>query len=226
MEIQKIRRDAPIPADGLIVVIDVVRAFTTAVCAFAQGAEKIILVAEVAEAIEKRKRYPGALLMGEVNGRAVSEFDFSNSPAEILRQDLSGKTLVQRTSSGTQGVVASRHADEIVTASFVNAEATFKYIQEMQPKKVTFVTTGMNKGGCEDRALADYLEQKLLGCKVDPTFYLTQVLLSSTGQMFLSGEVSCFTKQDLDICVALDRFSLATKVFKQDGELILKPILQ
>ena len=42
-------------AEGTVVIIDVYRAFTTAAVAFLKGAEKIILVAEVEEALALRK---------------------------------------------------------------------------------------------------------------------------------------------------------------------------
>ncbi|MEJ2353582.1 MAG: 2-phosphosulfolactate phosphatase [Anaerolineales bacterium] len=95
---------------GTVVVIDVLRAFTTAAYAFWAGAADITLVATVAEALALRKAKPEMLIMGEVDGLPVEGFDFSNSPTEIAGQDLAGRHLVQRTSSGTQGVVLSRNA--------------------------------------------------------------------------------------------------------------------
>src|SRR5688500_227387 len=52
-------------AEGVIIIIDVFRAFTTAAVAFARGVEKIILVAEVAEALALRAQGKGQLCMGE-----------------------------------------------------------------------------------------------------------------------------------------------------------------
>ena len=53
-------------AEGTVVIIDVYRAFTTAAVAFLKGAEKIVLVAEVEEALALKKRGVGTLCMGEV----------------------------------------------------------------------------------------------------------------------------------------------------------------
>ena len=55
-------------AQGTVVIIDVFRAFTTAAVAFSRGAGKIIMVAEVAEALELRRRGLGDLCVGEVGG--------------------------------------------------------------------------------------------------------------------------------------------------------------
>src|SRR5690606_18367462 len=104
---------------GLVVVIDVLRAFTTAAYAFHRGASEIILVSTVEEAFALRERFPGSLLMGEVDGIRVPGFDLGNSPAEVEAMDLSGRRLIHRTSAGTQGVVRSVRAKILLAASFV-----------------------------------------------------------------------------------------------------------
>ena len=106
---------------GLAVVIDVFRAFSTAAYAFDRGAAEVVLVGPVEEAFALRRRWPDALIMGEVDGRRVDGFDFGNSTSVIARADLSGRRLIQRTSAGTQGVLAAQGADEIVLGSFVCA---------------------------------------------------------------------------------------------------------
>src|SRR6266508_6970461 len=90
-------------AIGAVVVIDVIRAFTTAAFAFAAGAREIVLTSAVEEALALRAHFPGALVMGEVDGLPVEGFDFSNSPAELIGRDLGGRRMIQRTSAGTQG---------------------------------------------------------------------------------------------------------------------------
>jgi 2-phosphosulfolactate phosphatase len=44
---------------------------------------------------------------GEVNGLPPEGFDFGNSPTQVMKLDLRGRALVQRTSAGTQGIVRS-----------------------------------------------------------------------------------------------------------------------
>ena len=46
-------------AEGVVVVIDVFRAFTTAAVAFSRGVEKIIMVAEVEEALRLKEQGAG-----------------------------------------------------------------------------------------------------------------------------------------------------------------------
>ena len=69
-------------AQGTVVIIDVYRAFTTAAIAFSKGAEKIILVSEIEEALELKRNGIGSICMGEVGGMRPEGFDFGNSPFE------------------------------------------------------------------------------------------------------------------------------------------------
>ena len=100
-------------AEGVVVIIDVFRAFTTAAIAFDRGADHIVLVAEVEEAMELHRRGVGDLLIGEVDGKRPPGFDLGNSPHEISQADVTGKTIVQSTRAGTVGVAAATKAETI-----------------------------------------------------------------------------------------------------------------
>src|SRR5262249_27363053 len=120
-------------ARGLAVVIDVFRAFSPAAYAFDRGASEVVLVGPVEDAFALRRRWPDALIMGEVGGRRVAGFDFGNSTSAIARAELAGRRLILRTSAGTQGVLAARDADEIVLGSFVCAGAIVRHVQHVAP---------------------------------------------------------------------------------------------
>lgn len=115
--------------DGPVVVIDVLRAFTTAAYAFGAGASAIYLVATVEEALMLKADHPDVLAMGEDHGRRPDGFDFPNSPVAVSRADLAGRTIVQRTSAGTQGVVAAVDATRLWAASLVCASATARAVE-------------------------------------------------------------------------------------------------
>jgi 2-phosphosulfolactate phosphatase len=80
MEIRRVNRLEASSARGVVIVIDVIRAFSVAAYAFTGGAQAIWLVRTVEEAQAMRQREPQALLAGEVGGRLISGFDFNNSP--------------------------------------------------------------------------------------------------------------------------------------------------
>src|SRR4029450_5197744 len=130
-------------ARGLAVVIDVFRAFSTAAYAVDRGATEVVLVGPVEDAFAPRRPWPDALLMGEVRGRRVAGFDFGNSTSAIARADLRGRRLIQRTSAGTQGVVAASGADEIVLGSFVCAAAIVRHVRARAPAIVSLVAMGV-----------------------------------------------------------------------------------
>lgn len=222
--IQKVRLPECHLLDGLVVVIDVIRAFTTAAFAFAAGAEKMILTGEIEEAQQLHHRFPEALLAGEQQGILIPGFHLGNSPVEMSSASVKGKTIIFRTSSGTQGVVRSTQADKILVSSFVVAEATLKRIQHLRPEKVSFVITGTKRGGYEDLALADYLEKTLLEGRINPEPYIERVKLSPTGLAFSSGEFPHFQKHDLDATCEIDKFPFALEVFKENGLHILRPV--
>jgi 2-phosphosulfolactate phosphatase len=132
MNITSVTIDRCTEASGMAVVIDVLRAFTTAAFAFDRGATDILLAATVEEAL--------ALILGEVATLATPEFDLSNSTAEIVKQDLKGRRVIYRTSNGTQGVHRSVNAQALVATGFPTAATTAKYILSANPNSVTFRT--------------------------------------------------------------------------------------
>jgi len=223
--------DESAQATGTVVIIDVLRAFTSACYAFGAGAQEIILASEVDEAFALRLSYPDALLMGEVGGGPIAGFDFSNSPAHFVNCDLSGRRLIQRTSNGTQGVIRATSAGTILAASFVCAGATVRFIRQLSPELVTFVITGWHNGaqdpsdGDEDAACADYIEEILTQGIPDPTPFLARVLDSPTGKLFQSNTRSEYPATDLSYCTQLDHFDFALVVERQaDGLLLLHPV--
>jgi len=206
---------------GAVVVIDVLRAFTTAAYAFQAGASKIIPVAEVEEALKMQDEYEQAFIMGEDGGFKPDAFDFSNSPSEILKQDLSGVTLIQRTTAGTQGLNQAIQADTLLAASFVVAKATAQYLKQLNPPQVSFIITGdsLGRDGKEDRACAGYIEALMRGEEVDPKPYINQVCQSSVVRGFYTGEVQYLSQEDLDLSMHVDVFDFYLPVRRRMGHL-------
>ena len=223
-------------ATGTVVVIDVVRAFTTAAFAFAAGAREVLLTDSVETAFALRDRFARqgddeVLLMGEVGGEPIEGFDLGNSPAALVASplDLRGKRLIQRTSAGTKGVVcASAGADVLLPGSLVVGRATARYLRRLAPEQVTFVITGTHgRGpldGDEDTAGADYIEALLTRPKVDPAPYARRVRVSFTGRLFGTPEYPHLVAADIDLCVDVDRFDFCLRVEREDDLLVMRPI--
>ncbi len=206
---------------GTAVVIDVLRAFTTAAYAFEAGAVEIILTGMLDDAFALREQDPTLLLMGEVNGRPIPGFNFSNSPTEIREANLTGRKLVQRTSAGTQGVLRSSHARHILAASLVNISATVRHLRSLSPTEIGFVATGLGENhGEEDVACAE--AAICLLNDIDPGWIGVeqQVRTSSAGQLF-SGRDNTFTPSDLEAALEIDRFNFAMVVQRRAGLSVL-----
>jgi 2-phosphosulfolactate phosphatase len=159
---------------GTAVIVDVFRAFTTAAFAIAAGAREVVLLADHEQALAMKALDPSVFLTGEIGGRPIPGFDLGNSPSAIRHIDLSGRRVVQRTSAGTQGVVAATKARRIVLGSLVIAGATLRHVRAIGDD-VTLVAMGTNEieDADEDLACALYLERQLItGAASPPTIRL------------------------------------------------------
>ncbi|MFP4345716.1 MAG: 2-phosphosulfolactate phosphatase [Anaerolineales bacterium] len=225
MEIDYVGLEGAAEIRGVAVVIDVLRAFTTAAFAFAAGAEALIAVSTVEEALALQERHPDYLLMGEERGLPIEAFDFDNSPASFAGVDLSGHRLVQRTSSGTQGIVRSGRAATVLGASLVCAQATVDYLRALSPEQVTMVITGSHAGGLrdEDLAGADYLSALLRGEKPPVEEVVERVRASRAAEKFRDPTRPEFRPRDLDYAVDIDRFDFAMVVERRQGQQVLVP---
>jgi 2-phosphosulfolactate phosphatase len=225
MDIQYASLENCAQASGTVVVIDVLRAFSTAAYALAAGAQDIILVGSVAEAFALREQIPAALLLGEVDGLPIPGFDLSNSPAALAGYPVKGRRLIQRTSNGTQGVVRAAQAQQVLASSFCCAQATVDYILRQPPAAVTFVITGLGREGAgeEDRACADYMTLLLQGQQPPAEPFLEQARRSPTAHLFSDPASPDFPAADLDYCLAANRFDFAMPVRRQAGLWLMTP---
>ena len=205
-------------ATGTVVVVDVLRAFTTVPHALANGAASIRLVAEVGEALRLRDEGVVDLALGEHGGHPIDGFDLSNSPAEVAATDLTGQRLAMRTSAGTQGAVTATGATRLLTGAFVNASATAEALRD--DPSVTFLVTGESEGrdGDEDRALADYVTALLRGASPDPGPYLARVAASDHGRRFGDD----LPRRDLELACEVDQFAAPVEVHRRGSVLLLE----
>ena len=219
-------RDAQ-EAQGTAIIIDVFRAFTTAAIAFDLGVERIILVAEVEEALALQRRGVGDVLMGEVNGAKPDGFDFGNSPHEISEADgadLSGKTVVQSTRAGTVGVAAASQAQRIYLGSLVVAQATVSAIRDENPDLVSIVAMG-DRGEIrndEDEQCGLLLRNMLEGRQPDGYAVARLIMEGGATRKFFDGKQPQYHPEDVDLALEINRYSFAMKVTREQGLLVAR----
>jgi 2-phosphosulfolactate phosphatase len=198
--------------DGAVVVIDVLRAFTFEAWALARGASRILAVDEPERALHiARTLLPGSLAAGESDGRPLNGFDLGNSPMSLEALTLDGRTVVHRTSAGTQGLARTAGSDLVLAASFVTAAATARLLRERGVDDVTFVVTGDSHGrdGDEDLACAELIAARVAGDDPDPAPFVARVAPSDAGRSFGPDGPDWAPPRDLVLACEVDRFDFA-----------------
>ena len=211
-------------ARGVVVIVDVLRAYTTAAVALSRGASKIVLVAEVEEALALRSDGVGELCMGEVGGMRPEGFDFGNSPSQLSLADVQGKTIIQSTRAGTVGMNAAEGADQLYGGSFAVASATVEAIRRHAPPLVTIVAMG-SEGRIrtdEDEQCVLYLRNLLLGVTPDHDSVRSLMLAGSEARKYGNPATPHFPVEDRDMAATIDSHNFAIKVTKEQGLLVAR----
>lgn len=202
-------------AEGLTVIIDVFRAFSLECYLYDMGVKEIRPVGTIEEAFSLSSRIYDSLLIGERHGEKCDGFDYGNSPSSILKEHVSGKTMIHTTSAGTQGIVNAVNASEIITGSLVNAKAVAKYIMEQQPKIVSLVCMGNGgvKPAAEDELCAEYIKSILEGKEIPDFDRKVSGLKREAGKHFFDqASQHIFPEADYWMCVEYDRFPFVIKI--------------
>ncbi len=194
-------------ARGVVVVIDVLRAFTVSAYALAGGARECLLVPSVEEAHRLAASIPDAVISAEVDTLPIPGIAISNSPTQITRADLHGRVLVQRTSAGTPVISAVGAGHYVYAASLVVARATAQACLSRNPDTVTLIASADFP---EDHACARYIESILEGGNPARVDELLQPLYESERYRRLTaGDWPGFPATDLELALTPDRFDFA-----------------
>src|SRR5271157_5040545 len=205
-------------AAGAVAIIDVFRAFTTAAVVLANGACRIVMVSTIEEAFALRDSGVGQLCMGEVSGWPPDGFDFGNSPFEVSQVDFAGKTVIQRTSAGTQGIVAAAGSERLYAASLVSAKATARALAS-GGDRITLVAMG-ERGIArtdEDELCALHLRNLLEGRPGDPGAVCRLILAGGEIARRKDPARAPLRSEDVDIALDIDRYDFAIRVTAEDG---------
>jgi 2-phosphosulfolactate phosphatase len=202
--------DQPAGQWDIAVVIDVIRAFSTAPWILRKGASRLLLAPDAEAAVAaQRAEFPDAILVKD--GPPDPRFALPNSPGRIAQEDLTDRVVILATGNGTRGVYAVAGAGEVLCASFVNAAATARAASRHD--KVLLVPTE----GDEDQALAEYLTHAISAQGAPPAApFLERVRSSDAGvECRARGLDSSFPgvhPDDLGRCLELDAFVDAISV--------------
>lgn len=202
-------------ATGIAVVIDVFRAFSVAAYAFSRGAATVIPIASVDDARELKRLHPDWLLIGERHARPLPGFDCGNSPTDLGKLDVAGRTIIHTTHAGTQGLTAVPSSIETLTGALVNAGAIVRYLQALQPEIVTVVRMGHEaRENCdEDDACAELLRSRLLGESAPTAASVRERLRGApSAKKFFDPACDWAPEGDFELCTRVDEFDFVLKL--------------
>ena len=170
------------------VVFDVLRATSTLLTALAQGAESVIPVFDIEEALGWKARRPEVLLAGEREGLRIGarltggiEFDFGNSPREFAPERVQGRIIVSTTTNGTNALRGCAHAGAVLPGALLNNRATAAAILALGMPELLLIGAGtVDQAAYEDvlglGALAEELWPALVGVRISDSVRMARTL--------------------------------------------------
>lgn len=189
-------------SDGLVVMIDLLRASTTIIHALENEAKEIIPCETLEEAIAKREHFPGdsVLTGGERGGELIPGFDLDNSPFSYEKEIVRNKTIIFTTTNGTRALKHAQKAKRILIGSLVNLDAICREVLK-SGGIVHFLCAGTNGLiSSEDILCAGAMVNHLLS--LDPN--LTKEQLSDKSQIAL-GFFESIEESELENALRISR---------------------
>ncbi len=151
------------PYQGVVLLVDVLRATTTAPLLFSRGLGSLFMTPSIktARAFASTHNFT---LIGERDGLPPEGFQYGASPSDLVRLNFAGKTAVLTTQNGpkTVGFVAAAGAKTILLASFYNAAAATQAALDLAlaqgHEEIAIVCAGqMGAESLDDAVVAGFL---------------------------------------------------------------------
>jgi len=154
---------------AIAIVVDALRASTTIAALFAHGADRVLVVARVEDALSLAAEMPGVVLVGERSGERLPGFHLGNSPLEVLASPrMDGQTVIFTSSNGAQRLTACYSSDRILVGTVSNASAIARFVRlyaEQTRREVVLISAGKYPDeqyhSPEDDAVSAYLAMRI-----------------------------------------------------------------
>lgn len=145
--------------DRTVVVVDVLRATSCMVTAFAHGAKSITPYSDLEECKAAKSR--GFITSGEREGQKVAGCDKGNSPFEYMGADIRGKTIAYTTTNGTEAIHKASGAKKLVVGSFLNLSAVAEDLRPAESSILIVCAGWKGRVNLEDTLFAGAVVEKL-----------------------------------------------------------------
>ncbi|MEW6323801.1 MAG: 2-phosphosulfolactate phosphatase [Nitrospirota bacterium] len=144
-----------------VVVVDVIRATTTAVTAAHQG-RRVFPAKSTDDAQAIASRLTNPLLVGELGGHMPYGFDMTNSPAQLSARRDTDRPIVLVSSSGIQLLLNAAGCDAVFVACFRNLSAVARLL-DGQYERIALLGAGTRgQFRREDQMGCAWIAEKLL----------------------------------------------------------------
>lgn len=145
--------------DRTVVVVDILRATSCMVTAFAHGVQSITPFSDLRAC--KLMKNKGFIISGERDGKMVEGFDKGNSPFEYTGADIQGKKIAFTTTNGTQAIEKAKGAGKVIIGSFLNLSSIVKYLLFSENNVLIVCAGWKGKVNLEDTLFAGAIMEKL-----------------------------------------------------------------
>lgn len=214
--------------DRTVVVVDILRATSCMVTAFANGVESITPVADLNTC--RMMKQKGFIISGERDGKKVAGFDKGNSPFEYTGSDIRGKRIAFTTTNGTQAIEKSKDANKVIIGSFLNLSTVVKYLLFGENNVLIVCAGWKGKVNLEDTLFAGAVIDRLrnhIEPDCDAPLIAHDLFLRAKGDMvgYLanSSHVKRLDKlnihEDIEYCMKADQCDVLPKL--KNGTLVL-----
>jgi len=213
-----------------IVVIDVIRATTTAITAVAMG-RQCFPVSSLEGALLLRAKLKDALLAGELGGEMPDGFDMNNSPAElVLRTDLS-RPMILLSSTGTKLICDAAKCDVAYLACFRNCASVAKFLAGRYPKVAIVGAGSRGEFREEDQMCCAWIAEGLMDAGYAPqndrTVEIVERWSGASPDAFVGGKSVEYLKRSdqlKDLQFILTHINDLNEAFLvQDDQIVLIP---
>ena len=181
-----------------VVVVDVIRATTTATTALSLG-RRVFPAQTTDEASRIASRLKEPLMVGELGGNMPFGFDLTNSPAQIVKLRDVHRPMVLISSSGTQLLLGAVGAEAVYISCFRNFSAVAHYLNGRHQRVAVLGAGTRGQFRREDQMGCAWVAEKLVGLGYFPETEATSRYIShwsgKSPEEIRSGRSAAYLKQ-------------------------------
>lgn len=216
------------PRFDVVVVIDVIRAFTTACLLFDHGATELLLARSMRDL---RSLSVADLFVADLDretavpamsdGRKI----LPNSPASLRGLHVGGKTVAMHTENGTRALLDAPSCDLLLAAATVNLSATAERIRASGCSSVLLLASDPRSH--EDLACARHLAGSLAGRALDTSGLAMEVWAGAEShrrrwEHLVSRTAWRNFEADVRVCAGVDTLPIALEASDSTGRMRLR----